>query len=58
LLEKAKKNIESAGGTIEELLGTRTNVISRKLKDVQSLPASESSRVFPETPLALDDKDE
>jgi DNA recombination protein RmuC len=35
LLEKAQKNISTASGAIDELLGTRTNAINRKLKDVQ-----------------------
>ncbi len=41
LLEKAQKNIQLANGTLDELIGTRTNAINRKLKDVQALPSSE-----------------
>lgn len=37
VLEKAKKNIETAGKTIDSLITTRTNVMERKLKDI-SLP--------------------
>ena len=43
LLEKAQKNIQQAGSTIDDLLGTRTKAIQRKLKDVQSLPSAASS---------------
>ena len=48
LLEKAQKNISTASGAIDELLGTRTNAINRKLREVQSLPALESSKILPE----------
>lgn len=40
LLEKAQKNIQQAGSTLDDLMGTRTKAIQRKLKDVQSLPSS------------------
>jgi DNA recombination protein RmuC len=48
LLEKAQKNISTASGAIDELLGTRTNAINRKLREVQSLPAHEGSSILPE----------
>ncbi len=48
LLEKAKKNINTAGGAIDELLGKRTNTINRKLREVQSLPSQESAKILPE----------
>jgi DNA recombination protein RmuC len=48
LLEKAQKNITSAGGAIDELMGKRTSAINRKLREVQSLPAAESSGIIPE----------
>jgi DNA recombination protein RmuC len=48
LLEKAQKNINTASGAIDELLGTRTSAINRKLREVQSLPAIESSKLLPE----------
>lgn len=46
LLEKTQKNLNSASSTIDELIGKRTNAIRRKLKDVQSLPASESNLIL------------
>lgn len=48
MLEKAHKEITKAGDTIEELRGKRTRAISRKLKDVEALPANESREIFPE----------
>lgn len=41
LLEKAQKNISTAGGAIDELIGKRTKAINRKLRDVESLPAAD-----------------
>lgn len=35
LLEKAKKNIDTASETIEQLQGRRTKAINRKLRDIK-----------------------
>lgn len=35
LLEKAQKNIQLAGNTLDEVMGKRTRAIQRKLKDVE-----------------------
>ena len=48
MLEKAHKEITKAGDTIEELRGKRTRAISRKLKEVEALPAKESREILPE----------
>lgn len=40
LLEKAKKNLDSASETIEKLQGTRTRAINRKLRGVEALPTA------------------
>jgi len=48
LLDKAQKHIASAGETIEQLQGTRTKAINRKLRGVQALPANESAALIPE----------
>jgi DNA recombination protein RmuC len=40
LLEKAQNNIRQAGNNIEELLGTRTKAINKRLKEVESLPTA------------------
>ncbi len=42
LLEKAHKNITTAGGAIDELMGKRTEAIKRKLRDVEALPSGDS----------------
>ncbi len=47
LLDKAHKHISSAGETIEQLQGTRTKAINRKLKDISMLPAEESASLLP-----------
>lgn len=51
LLEKAKKNIDHAGNTIDELIGRRSNAIERKLKNIEVLPSSENAN-----PLELGDE--
>lgn len=54
LLDKAHKQITTAGQTIEQLKGTRTNAINRKLQGVMLLPTEETGEIFPE----LDSADE
>ncbi len=59
LLEKAQKNIQQANGTLDELIGTRTNALKRKLKDVQALPSGEVKNILPELGNSVDgDSDE
>jgi len=55
LLQKAQKNINAASDTVEELLGKRSKAISRKLKDVEALPASEAQQLLPDMGLDLED---
>lgn len=47
-LSKAKKNIETGLGQIDKVINTRTNVIKRKLKDVESISDEDSRNIFPE----------
>ncbi|HPF00166.1 MAG TPA: DNA recombination protein RmuC [Bacteroidales bacterium] len=54
LLEKAQKQITSAGETIDQLKGTRTRAIQRQLRDVQVLPGTEDTQV-PELPAGEDE---
>jgi DNA recombination protein RmuC len=49
LLEKAQKNISTAGGAIDELIGKRTRAIHRKLRDIEALPSSETKNELNET---------
>lgn len=48
MLEKAQKNLQAASGQIEEVLGTRTRAIQRKLKDVDTLSDREARAIIPE----------
>jgi DNA recombination protein RmuC len=48
LLDKAKKNLLTASNQLDELSGTRTNAIQRKLRNVESLPQAEASTYLPE----------
>ena len=48
MLEKAQKNLQTASGQIEEVLGTRTRAIQRKLKDVDTLSDREARAILPE----------
>jgi DNA recombination protein RmuC len=46
MLEKAKKKVEEAGSTLDELITTRTRQMNRKLREVESLPESEANRLL------------
>ena len=46
MLEKAQRNLQTASGQIEEVLGTRTRAIQRKLKDVDTLSDSEARAIL------------
>ena len=48
MLEKANRNIRIAGGQIEEILGTRTRAIQRKLKEVDTLTEEEARAIIPD----------
>lgn len=48
MLEKAQKNLQTASGQIDEVLGTRTRAIQRRLKDVDTLSEQEARAVIPE----------
>ena len=58
LLEKAQRNLHTASDTVDELLGTRSKAISRKLKNVEALPAAETRQILPEIGMELDDTEE
>ena len=49
-LDKVKKNLESSSKELDNLVGTRTRAINRRLRDVQELPVSSASELLlPET---------
>jgi len=53
LLEKAQKNIQTGLGQLDDVVGVRTKAITRKLKEVQSLPAAESQSFLPKLDMDL-----
>ena len=60
VLAKAHKQINTASGTLETLRTTRTNVLERKLKDVETFTKIESKEVleFPDNNMVEDSMDE
>ena len=59
MLEKAQKNVaDRQADEIEEVLGTRTRVIQRKLKDVDTLSDREARAILPEIGSLTDEEDE
>jgi DNA recombination protein RmuC len=58
MLEKAQKNIHAASDTVDDLLGKRTRAITRKLKQVESLPAAEAQQLLPEIGAAEEGEEE
>jgi DNA recombination protein RmuC len=48
MLEKAQKNLHTASNQLDELVGKRTKAIQRRLRDVESLPQSETTTFLPE----------
>lgn len=56
MLEKAQKNLQTASGQIEEVLGTRTRAIQRKLKDVDTLSDKDARAILPEIGLLTDEE--
>lgn len=47
LLEKAQKNIQTGLGQLDDVVGTRTRVIQRHLRNVESLPVAETQNLLP-----------
>jgi DNA anti-recombination protein RmuC len=43
-----KKNIETTSATIEQLQGTRTKAIKRKLREVEALLTDQAAALLPE----------
>ncbi|PZX49645.1 DNA recombination protein RmuC [Algoriphagus chordae] len=48
LIEKTQKKLSEANSELDKLVGARTRVIQRKLKDIQELPEAESSKLLDE----------
>lgn len=58
LLEKAQKNIQTGLGQLDDVVGTRTRAINRELRNVEMLPAAESTLEIPEIIIPNDDNNE
>ena len=56
MLEKAQRNLQTANGQIEEVLGTRTRAIQRRLKDVDTLSDREARAILPEIGALTDEE--
>ncbi|MEB2778059.1 DNA recombination protein RmuC [Algoriphagus sp. D3-2-R+10] len=48
LIEKTQKKLTEANSELDKLVGARTRVIQRKLKDIQELPEAESNKLLDE----------
>ncbi|WP_192349584.1 DNA recombination protein RmuC [Algoriphagus sp. Y33] len=46
LIEKTQKKLTEANSELDKLVGARTRVIQRKLKDIQELPEAESNKLL------------
>lgn len=53
LLDKVHNNLQQAGNNLDQIRGTRTKAITRKLREVESLPADQSALILPV--IGLDD---
>lgn len=56
MLEKAQRNLQTASGQIDEVLGTRTRAIQRRLKDVDTLSDCEARAILPEIGALTDEE--
>ena len=56
MLEKAQRNLQTASGQIEEVLGTRTRAIQRRLKEVDTLTDREARAILPEIGALTDEE--
>ena len=48
MLEKAQKNFQTGMGQLDNVMGVRTRAIQRKLKNVETLSASDALKILPE----------
>lgn len=49
LIERTQKKLQEANDDLDKLVGVRTRVIQRKLKDVQEIPQDDSTRLLKES---------
>lgn len=55
LLEKAQKNLQTAGNQLEEVMGKRTRAIQRRLRDVEAVAPGETPSLPSSAPPSDDD---
>ncbi len=48
ILQKARKNIQTGMNQLDDVVGTRTRAIERKLRSVESLSEEEAKKILPE----------
>jgi DNA recombination protein RmuC len=58
LIDKAQKNIQTGLNQLEDVVGTRTRAIQRKLRNVESLSESEAQNILSLSDSTLLDDDE
>jgi DNA recombination protein RmuC len=58
LLDKVHNNLQIAGNNLDQIRGTRTKAITRKLREVESLPADQSAQILPMISLNDSSEDE
>ncbi len=58
ILQKARKNIQTGMNQLDDVVGTRTRAIERKLRSVESLTEEEAQKILPELGELPEEKDE
>jgi DNA recombination protein RmuC len=46
LIERTQKKLQEANDDLDKLVGVRTRVIQRKLKDIQEIPQEDSNQLL------------
>ena len=58
ILQKARKNIQTGMNQLDDVVGTRTRAIERKLRSVESLTEEEAKKILPELGELPDEEEE
>lgn len=58
MLQKVQNNLETASTQLDEVIGRRTRVIERKLKNIEALPADQSASILSLDDISVDDDNE
>ena len=54
MLAKARQRLSQADSELERLVGTRTNVIARKLRSVEQLPEQQARELLDDAVSSID----